>query len=59
MFQVGATESELLNSVFNNSVINFDKLFNGADASNFAMYTGSLTTPPCHENVSWYILEFP
>ena len=59
VFKVGSTESTLLNSVFNNGEVRLNELFSGVSASNFAMYTGSLTTPPCSEQVSWYLYEFP
>lgn len=47
----------------NKEVIYKDDLFNVGDllpkTKEYFHYSGSLTTPPCSENVSWFILEQP
>ena len=60
VFKLGTTDSPLLKSIFDKGEIDFSDLFsNGNSATNFAMYTGSLTVPPCTENINWFLYEFP
>ena len=57
VFQLDGNDNPLLNSIFNNGTISLSSLFNGATARDFAMYSGSLTVPPCTENVNWYLYQ--
>ena len=56
----GVADSPLLKSIFDKGEIDFSQIFSkGSGANNFAMYTGSLTVPPCTENINWFLYEFP
>jgi carbonic anhydrase len=39
--------------------INFDQLFPEKLISSYYTYAGSLTTPPCTQSVTWFVLDFP
>jgi carbonic anhydrase len=64
MFETSATkgvESPLLSAIQDKdkTPVYLDDLLEATTASDYYMYTGSLTTPPCWETVSWYILKTP
>ena len=39
--------------------INFDELFPEKKLTRYYTYAGSLTTPPCTQSVTWFVLDLP
>jgi len=39
--------------------INFDQLFPEKKLTRYYTYAGSLTTPPCTQSVTWFVLDLP
>jgi len=36
--------------------VNFGDFMNSVDVSSYYEYSGSLTQPPCTENITWYVI---